>query len=77
MFFQEFPGMFRTAVFKKNLSIDVPYFIKEHLWMNISEVRNKHKCNFHYVAMPMMTSQILKSADFTKTQKFRHLKNET
>ena len=26
------------------------------------------KCNFHYVAMPMMTSQILKSLGFTKTQ---------
>ena len=27
--------------------------------------------------MPMMTSQILKSADFTKTQKSRYLENET
>ena len=27
--------------------------------------------------MPMMTSQILKSVDFTKTQKPRYLKNET
>ena len=35
------------------------------------------KCNFHYVAMPMMTSQILKSMDFTKTQKSRYLENET
>ena len=34
-------------------------------------------CNFHYVAMPMMTSQILKSGDFTKTQKSRCLENET
>ena len=31
--------------------------------------------NFH-VAMAMM-SQILKSVDFTKTQKYRYLKNET
>ena len=31
----------------------------------------------HYVAMPMMTSQILKSADFTKTQKSRYLENVT
>ena len=38
--------------------------------------KNKHECNFHYVAMPMMTSQILKSVDFTKTQTSRHLKNE-
>ena len=27
--------------------------------------------------MPMMTSQILKSVDFTKTQKTRYLENET
>ena len=27
--------------------------------------------------MPMVTSQILKSVDFTKTQKCRHLENET
>ena len=38
---------------------------------------NKHKCNFHYVAIPMMMSQILKSVDFTKTQKCRYLMNET
>ena len=32
--------------------------------------RNKHKCIFHYyVAITMMTSQILKSVDFTKTRK--------
>ena len=36
-----------------------------------------HKCNFHYVAMCMMTSQILKSVDFTKTRKSRYLENET
>ena len=34
-------------------------------------------CNFHYVAMPMMISQILKSVDFTKTQKSRYLENKT
>ena len=33
-------------------------------------------CNFHYVAMPMVTSHILKSAD-TKAQKSRYLENET
>ena len=32
--------------------------------------------NFHYVAMPMMTSQILKSVDFTKTQS-KYFENET
>ena len=39
--------------------------------------RTKRKHNFHYVAMPMMTSQILKSVGFTKTQKCRYLMNET
>ena len=33
-------------------------------------------CNFHDVSMPLMTSQILKSVDFTKTQKSRYLENE-
>ena len=32
------------------------------------------KCNFHYEAMHMVTSQILKFVDFTKTQKSRYLK---
>ena len=27
--------------------------------------------------MPVVTSQILKSADFTETDKFRYLENET
>ena len=39
--------------------------------------RKKRKCNFHYVAMPIMTSQILKFMDFTKTQKSKYLENET
>ena len=33
--------------------------------------------NFHYVAMLMMTSHILKFVDFAKTQKSRYLVNET
>ena len=32
--------------------------------------------NFHYVVMPMTTSQILKSVDFLKTQNSRYLDNE-
>ena len=31
----------------------------------------------HYVAMPVVTPQILKSTDFTKSQKSRYLVNET
>ena len=34
-------------------------------------------CKFHYVAMPMMTSQISKSMSFTEAQKSRYLENET
>ena len=36
-----------------------------------------HKCNFHYVAMLMMMSQILKFVDFAKTQKSRYLEKKT
>ena len=39
--------------------------------------RNKHKGNFHYVAMPMMALQILELEDFTKTEKSRYLEIET
>ena len=39
--------------------------------------RNKNKYNFQYVAMHMVTSQILKSVNFTKTEKSRYLENET
>ena len=37
--------------------------------------RNKHMCNVHYEAMPMMTSQILRSMDFTNHN--RYAENET
>ena len=40
------------------------------------QLRNKHKCNFHYQAMLMTMSQILKSVDFTKTQKSRYFEYE-
>ena len=33
--------------------------------------------NLHYATMPMMTSKILKSVDFTNIQKSRYLENET
>ena len=55
-------------------------FIIQHtsIWPNfILIVLRIQKENFHYVTMPMMTSQILKSADFTKTQKSRYLENQT
>ena len=34
-------------------------------------------CNLNYAAILMMTSQILKSVGFTKTQKSRYLENKT
>ena len=36
-----------------------------------------HKCNFRFVARSVMTSQIQKFVDFTKTQKSRQLENKT
>ena len=39
--------------------------------------KNKHKCDYHYVTMPMVASQILKFVGFTETQKSRYLENET
>ena len=50
------------------------------IWPNfilIGFKTTKHKCNFHYVAIPITTSEILKSVDFTKTHKSRYLENET
>ena len=44
--------------------------------MIIGFKRNMQKCNLHYAAISMMTSGILKSVDFTQTQKFRYLENE-
>ena len=49
----------------------LPNFVLTVLWVQ----RNKHKSNFHYAAVSMMTSQILKSVDFSKTQKSRYLEN--
>ena len=44
---------------------------------NIRNVYHISNCNFHYVAILMMMSQILKSVDFTKTQKSRYLESKT
>ena len=40
------------------------------------EISKMYKRNFHYVAMPMMTSKILKSIDFTESKKSRFLKRK-
>ena len=33
-FCRDFPKIFWTSILKENLQVDVPYFIKEHLWMS-------------------------------------------
>ena len=50
---------------------------KFHFDSTLGFKRNKHKCNLHYVAMPMITSQVSKFVHFTKIQKSGYLKNET
>ena len=37
VFSRNFPKIFRAAILKENLLMDVPYFIKEHLWMSASD----------------------------------------
>ena len=37
VFSRNFPKMFRAAILKETLLMDVPYFIKEHLWTNASD----------------------------------------
>ena len=34
---RNFPKIFRTAILKENLPMDVPYFIHGHLWMSASD----------------------------------------
>ena len=34
-FSRNFQKIFRTAILKENFRMDVPYFIKEHLWMSV------------------------------------------
>ena len=59
------------------LSYKTLVFDQISFWQCLGFKINKHKCNLHYVTMPMLTSQILNSADFTKRQKSRYLENET
>ena len=37
MFSMNFPKIFRRAVLNGRLPMDIPYFIKEHLWMSASD----------------------------------------
>ena len=48
------------------------------IWPNfILVVLRIKKCNFHYAAMCLMMSQILRFGNFTKTQKSSYLENQT
>ena len=60
----------------KNVCHTAHQYLTNFILIVLGFKRNKHKCNFHYVAMPMMMPQKLKSVDFTKTQKSRYLENE-
>ena len=46
-------------------------------YIEVGAPPKKHKSNFHYLAIFMMTSQILRSMHLKKTQKSRYLENET
>ena len=59
------------------------FFIQHtNIWPNFILIvlrikKNKHKCNFYYIAMPMMMSQIFNSMDFTgfqKNSRTKHIK---
>ena len=43
MCYRNFSDLFRTAILKENLPMDVYYFIKEHLWMSAFDEEKKKK----------------------------------
>ena len=47
----------------ESLSYSLLVFDQVSFWYYLRYKRNKRKLNFYYEAMPMMTSQILKSVD--------------
>ena len=60
---------FNKFIKRSGTSFHSPALTQKHI-RNVSHTahfkRNKHKCNFHYVAMCMMASQILNSMDSQK-----------
>ena len=56
-------------IFSKFVSYNSLAFDQILFWLYLGS-------NFHYAAMPMMASQILKTMDFKKTQKSKYLENE-
>ena len=75
---------FIVILVKSQKSLDLVCSIY-HSAKNLSEMfviqhtsnLTKYNCNLHYLAMLIMASQILKSTDFTKTQKIPYLERET
>ena len=60
------------STIKNWLDLDQIYFDR-----TLEFKRKKRKSKLHYPAMLVMTSRILKSVSFTKTQKSRYLENKT
>ena len=76
------PGFcFQSPTFSLKHVRNVCYIVYQYLtkfhFDSTQDSKVKHKYNFHYVEMPMMMSRMLKSVDFTKTQKSRYLENKT
>ena len=53
------------------------YLTKFHFSSTEDSKETKISVNFHYVAMPMMASHILKFVDFAKTQNSKYHGNNT
>ena len=69
------PALGRKHV--RNVCHNAQYYLtKFHFDSTQDSTEISVKFNFHYVAMSIMTSQILKSVDFTKTRS-KYLENET
>ena len=61
----------------RNVCHTAHQYMTKFYFDNTQHLKEINKCNFHHVAMPVVASQILKSVDFTQTQKSRYLENET
>ena len=74
----KWPGTsFRSPTLRQKYVRNVCHTAPSFILVVLRIKKNKLKCNFHYVAIPMMTSQILEYVDFTETQKSRYFENET
>ena len=71
----QFPALSQKHV--RNVCHTTHQYLTEFHSDGTQDSKEISRTNFYYVAMLMVTSQILKFVDFTKTQKSRYLKNET